>query len=98
MYLTHFHKRLSLVLADYGMVLVLLLLCAFFTVVAWSEQRPGGAAAAKELAGRIVAEGGGKARVLIVVRAAPKDEGFAALLRQELEGRGVPVVGVVRGQ
>src|SRR5262249_1175385 len=61
-------------------------------------QHPGGAAAAKELADEIVARGGNQTRVLIVVRAAPKDEGFAALLRQELESRGIPVVGVVRGQ
>jgi ribose transport system permease protein len=98
MNLAPFSRRVSLILADYGMVLVLLLLCAFFTIVTWSEQHPGGAAATKELADEIVARGGNKTRVLIVVRAAPKDEGFAALLRQELESRGIPVVGVVSGQ
>jgi ribose transport system permease protein len=96
--LGHFYNRLSLILADHSMVLVLLLLCAFFTVVTWSEQHPDGAAAAKELAERIIAEDGSRARVLVVVRAAPKDEAFAAALREELQGRGVPVVGVVSGQ
>jgi ribose transport system permease protein len=98
MRLTQLNNRLSLFLADYGMVVVLLLLCAFFTVLTWSEQHPGEAAAAKDLAQTIVAEAGRRAHVLIVVRPAPKDELFAAALRQELESRGATVTGVVSGQ
>jgi ribose transport system permease protein len=98
MHLTQSYRRFSLLFADYGMVLVLLLLCAFFTVVTWSEQNPGGTAAAKEFAEQIVAADGNQARVLIVVRSAPKDEAFAAALRRELESRGVPVGGIVSGQ
>jgi ribose transport system permease protein len=85
-------------LADYGMVLVLLLLCAFFTVVTWAEQYPAGAPAARQAADKILAATGGKARVLIVVRDSPKDETFAALLRAQLEEKGVTVVDVVIGQ
>lgn len=80
------------------MVLVLLLLCCFFAVVTWGEQHPSGPAAAQQLAEQIAEDGGGKARVLIVVRDSARDTAFADALRTELEARGVKFVALVKGQ
>ena len=54
-------------LAEHGMVGVLLLLCAFFSVVTWAEQHPAGAMAAELIVPKIREELGEKGRVVILV-------------------------------
>lgn len=83
--------------SDYGMVFVLLLLGLLLTLLTWDDQHPSGADAAENVVEKIVAEAGTKARVLIVVRANPKDEVFATALRKRLEETGVSVAGIVKG-
>ncbi|MEQ1860764.1 MAG: ABC transporter permease [Chthoniobacteraceae bacterium] len=78
-------------LADYGMVFVLLLLCAFFSVVTLSEQHPTSEAAARKLAADL------SGRVLIAVRDQAEDAAFADRLAAELKARGVEVVAIVKG-
>ena len=48
-----FHRLLSRLLSDYGMVLVLVLLGACFSYVTWDEQHPTGVEAAEQLTDRI---------------------------------------------
>lgn len=75
---------LSRLLADYGMIFVLLLLCAFFSVVTYSDQSPTGEVAAKQLAAAIHQRSGNAPRVLIVAGTQPDDAAFAKKLRSEL--------------
>src|ERR1700722_4613661 len=88
----------SWLLADHGMLVVLLLLCAFFGVVTRAEQHPTGVAAARQLAQSIVADSGKDARVVIIVRSGDEDASFAAELRRALEQGGVTGIETVRGQ
>ncbi len=81
-------------LADYGMVLVLLLLCALFSVLTLSEQHPVGGAAARQLAGDI--DKG--ARVMIAVREQAEDAAFARELETAFHARGAEVVTIVKGE
>ena len=85
-------------LADYGMVLVLLLLCAFFSVVTYSEQSPTGEAAAKQVITAIQQQFGKTPRVLIAASDQPGDTAFAASTEQALSGSGAQVLATVKGQ
>jgi ribose transport system permease protein len=84
---------LQRLLADYGMVLVLLLLCAFFSVMTLTEQNPTGEAAARQLAGEL-RKGG---HVLIAVRPQADDIIFARQLQETLTAAGAQVT-VVTGE
>ncbi len=88
------NRTLTRLLADYGMVLVLLLLCAFFSVVTLTDQHPTGEAAARQLAADI--DKG--ARVLIAVREQAEDAVFARELEAALRANGAEVVAVVKGE
>jgi ribose transport system permease protein len=88
----------SPLLADYGMLAVLLLLCAVLGVATLNEQHPTGAAAARQLAGVIVRDSASGARVAIVLGTGDQDATLAAELQEALRGRGVAVVETVRGQ
>lgn len=83
-------------LADYGMVLVLLLLCAVFSGLTLEEQASTDAAAAQRMAGEIRRHSSAP-RVLIAIRDVPEEVRFAELLQQELTAGGATVVDVVRG-
>jgi ribose transport system permease protein len=84
-------------LADYGMILVLVLRCAFFSAVTYREQSVSGAAAGHQLATIIANEIGPTARVLIAVRDVAVDAALAKRLEQDLEAVGGQVVAVARG-
>ena len=92
------NRRLSHLLAEYGMIFVLLLLCAFFSVVTYSEQSPTGESAARQLASDLLQRPGKGGRVLIVVRPQADDALFARALEQQLSDGGVRVAGVVSGE
>jgi ribose transport system permease protein len=90
-----FFQRL---LADYGMILVLLLLCAFFSAVTLSEQTPTGEAAAKQLAGEITHSFTKGGRILIAARSQAEDTAFAHQLERSLNAAGFQVAGVIIGE
>lgn len=83
--------------ADYGMVGVLLLLCVFFSFVTVSEQSPVGIDAARQLSSRISSQANAPS-VLIVVGDKPADVAFAGAVRRELERAGAAVVGEAKGE
>ncbi len=91
-------SRISRLLSDYGMLIVLALLCAYFSVVTWSEQHLTGTAAGEQLARDIVAQFGDRARVLIAVRDIPEDSAFANTISEHLRKAGCIVVATVTGQ
>ena len=93
-----FHRLLSRLLSDYGMVLVLLLLGACFSYVTWDEQHPTGVEAAEQLEDRITREFSPGSAVLVVAREHDEDAIFADSLRQRLKGAGMKVLGTVKGQ
>ena len=89
---------LSRLLADYGMILVLLLLCAFFSVVTYSDQSPAGEAAAQQVVTAIRQQFGPTPRVLIAASDQPGDTAFAAGLARELAASGAQVLATVKGE
>jgi ribose transport system permease protein len=95
-----FHLRASAspLLADYGMLGVLLLLCAALGVATLNEQHPTGGAAAGPLADEIARTSSRGAHTAIVVGAGYEDAAFAAELARELRKHGVALVETVRGQ
>lgn len=90
-------KVLSHVLADYGMLIVLLLLCVFFSVATIIQQHPTGAEAGKRLAAEI-REQFPEGRVIIVARGNREDVEFATALANELEADDLEVVDAVTGK
>ncbi|MEM8891378.1 MAG: ABC transporter permease, partial [Bacteroidota bacterium] len=86
-------KRL---LADYGMVLVLLALIAFFSIMTISEEEAKGKAAATELLNQINEEGAAQS-VLILSNIGPDDVEMATSLAEKLQNAGHEVLGVVNG-
>ena len=91
-------RLLSRLLADYGMVLVLVLLCAFFSVVTYTEQSPTGEVAAKQVASVIRQRSGNARRVLIVARTQPDDVAFEKKLRADLTTAGATAIATVLGE
>ena len=87
----------SRLLADYGMLFVLLLLCAFFSVVTNSEQSPSGEAAAKQVVTSIIEQFGKSPRVIIAASDQPGDAEFAASIERELAASGAQVLATVKG-
>jgi ribose transport system permease protein len=84
--------------ADHGMVLVLLALCAACSLLTLEEQPATGGAAAAPMAERILRDSPAPPRVLIVVRDRPEDEAFAAALGGAVTAAGATVVETVRGE
>jgi ribose transport system permease protein len=91
-------KKLSQILADYGMIFVLLLLCVFFSVVTYSEQSPTGEAAAKQVLDSIKGGLGKEPRVLIAAGDQPGDAAFADALEKGLTAAGAKVVASIKGE
>lgn len=88
---------LAPLLADYGMLLVLLLLCLFFSIVTLDEQRPEGAEAARQLVASVSRLPAGARKVLVVVGAGGADAACAAAVQTGLAAADRDVVGVVAG-
>ena len=93
-----FHRLLSRLLSDYGMVLVLVLLGACFSYVTWDEQHPTGVEAAEQLTDRITSEFSRGDAVLVVAREHGEDALFADSLQRRLSDAGMKVLGTVKGQ
>ena len=72
-------------LADYGMILVLVLLCAFFSAVTTSEQSPTGEAAASQVVQATLKAMPPGARVLVAASDQPGDAAFAARVERDLK-------------
>jgi ribose transport system permease protein len=87
-------------LADHGMVLVLVLLCVLFSVLTFSDQSPVGEAAAKQVADMLHAQFGKSPRVLIATREQPDDAAYAVALQRLLGAvnPGSEPASVVRGE
>jgi ribose transport system permease protein len=89
---------LSRLLADHGMLLVLVGLCAYFSFVTIAEQHPEGALGGELLARNVAQQARPTFRVLIVVRDTQEDIEFANALARHLADAGLHVVEAVRGQ
>ena len=85
-------------LSDYGMLFVLLLLCAYYSWTTFEVQHPTGNVAGEQLAETLAAAFGKGTRVLVVARDSKEDMAFADILRERLDGAGMKVVAVVKGQ
>jgi ribose transport system permease protein len=85
-------------LADYGMILVLVLLCAFFSVVTYSEQSPTGEAAVRQVVEAVSKAHPGGARVFVVASDQPADGAFAARVERDLSAVGARVLATVTGE
>lgn len=84
-------------LADYGMVFVLLLLMLVFSALTVKEQRPTGADAGREVADSIVARFGSGARVFIAAPGSSEDRAFTEAIRNQSGRSGANIVGAVNG-
>lgn len=87
----------SVYLADYGMIVVLLGLCGYYSYATWNEQYPSGQRAARLLADQLLNEESEEKTVLIVARTSQEDREFSQTLTSLLESR-VRHVDVVNGQ
>jgi ribose transport system permease protein len=85
-------------LADYGMLLVLLLLCGLFSLLTITDQTPTGANAAAQVAAAVRSQFGMEARVLIAVRDHPEDAAYGTSLQKLLSPAGTQPVTIVRGE
>ena len=85
-------------LADYGMVLVLIALCVLFSILTITERIPSGLAAAPELLDKVNDECE-KTDAILVVGAARKDSGaLAEVLGKQLKGRKAPIKALLLDQ
>lgn len=91
-------RSLSISLADYSMVGVLLFLCTFFTFATWKAQRPRGAVGASVLAARITAIAPKPASVIIVAAGNETDQAFAQTLETKLKQSDFNVIGSASGE
>jgi len=91
-------RRLSALLGDYGMLLVLALVGLAFSVLTLQEQPATDAAAARRMVAAIHRAAPTAERVLIAVRPTPADDPLAAALCDELAAAGLEVADVVRGE
>ena len=91
-------RILHSLLADHGMILVLLLLCVFFSALTVQEQSPSGASAGRDLARLIGSGGQGPQRVLIAVSDLPEDAALAGELEARVKAAGGEVAAVVKGE
>jgi ribose transport system permease protein len=83
-------------LADYGMIFVLLALVLLFAVLTYAEQHPTGADAGRQVADRVLDEFEAPS-VLIVARDIREDREFTAAAQARLEDRGAKVIEVING-
>jgi ribose transport system permease protein len=85
-------------LADYGMLLVLVLLGVVFSVLTLQEQPATDTAAARRMVAAIREAAPAAGRVLIAVRPTPGDDLLAASLTSEITAAGLEVADVARGE
>jgi ribose transport system permease protein len=90
-------SRLSRLLSDHGMVLVLLLLCAYYSAATLAEQDVGGAAGGEALARELVRRHGAGVKVVIVAGQGREDAAFAEALGRDLAAAGATVLAQVHG-
>jgi ribose transport system permease protein len=90
--------KISRLITDYGMILVLLLLCTFFSVTTHSDQSPTGEDAAKQVASSIREQFGKSPRVLVAASDQPGDTEFAASIGLDLVASGAQVLATVQGE
>lgn len=91
-------STLSRLLADYGMIFVLVVLCAFFSLATISEQSPTGEAASRQVAAVLGKKFGSSPRVLIAARDQADEALFASRLEAALSQSGAKVLAVVKGE
>ena len=92
-----FRVSLRAVMANYGMVFVLLFLMLVFSLLTIKEQRATGSDAGTQVANQIVTEYGSGVRVFIAVPASEDDRAFAAVVEQSIQAAGGTIVGSVVG-
>lgn len=78
-------------IADYGMVFVLLALCVFFSAITLKDQHPTGLDGADAVAGQLISAGKKDLTVLVVGRSHQEDQEFTARLKSLLLEQGFSV-------
>ncbi len=86
-----------MLIADYGMVFVLLFLCVLISVLTISDIHPEDPRSGRRLAGLIVKKYGKDVNVLVVARDIDADRKFAKAIQEELTRLGANVVGTELG-
>jgi ribose transport system permease protein len=95
---TRLRGALSNLLAEHGMVLILLLLCGYFSIVTIAEQSPTGAAGGTEFARDVLRRTTANDRVLILVGEGDDESAFAAALARALRDAEVEHITTVAGE
>jgi ribose transport system permease protein len=88
----------SLMLRDYGMIVILALLICYFAIRTRKEQFPSGAEAGRQAAQIAVDAADGKINVIIVCRDTVEDREFSAGAQTILAAAGATVLSTVNGQ
>jgi ribose transport system permease protein len=78
-------------IADYGMVFVLLALCVFFSAITLKDQHPTGLDGADAVASQLISAGKKDLTVLVVGRSHQEDQKFTARLKRLLLEQGFSV-------
>jgi ribose transport system permease protein len=91
-------KMLRTLLADYGMLLVLLLLGLAFSLLTLQEQPATDAAAARRMVAAIRQTVPEARRILVAIRPTAADDLLAAAIRSEIDAAGLEVAAVARGE
>ncbi len=86
-----------MLIADYGMVFVLLFLCVLISVLTISDIHPEDPRSGRRLAGLMVKKYGKDVNVLVVARDIDADRKFAKAIQEELTRLGANVVGTELG-
>ncbi|MBM3499015.1 MAG: ABC transporter permease [Armatimonadetes bacterium] len=85
-------------LADHGMLIVLVLLCAYYSYATWDEQFPSGDAAAQQVAREARSLSGPEGRVLVVAEDTDDGRRFAEAAGRRLREGDFEVVATVVGE
>jgi ribose transport system permease protein len=87
----------SKIVANYGMLGILILLCLFFSIMTMREQYPSGENAAKDILKPLLKSASSNDNILIVARDNEDDSLFAYMLRSSLIARGYPSPTIISG-
>jgi len=91
------NRIFKILIADYGMVFVLLFLCVLISVLTISDIHPEDPRSGRRLAGLMVKKYGKDINVLVVARDIDADRKFAKAIQEELTRLGANVVGTELG-
>jgi ribose transport system permease protein len=91
------NRIFKILIADYGMVFVLLFLCVLISVLTISDIHPEDPRSGRRLAGLMVKKYGKDVNVLVVARDIDADRKFAKAIQEELTRLGANVVGTELG-